>query len=483
MKRKKHRTHDKKRSKIKWIVLFSFLLILIGIGIANRFKSLPAGLSFESDVYYTDHVEFLADLTYEKKNGKMTNEQEIFKEAFNMVEEAQEVIVVDMFLFNAYTDQDRDFPDLSGELTEALIKQKQQYPDLQVVFITDLINTGYHSYEEPHLRLLEEQGIEVVLTNLTELRDSNKMYSSVWRLLFQPFGQSGTGWLPNPFAKEAPDLTVRSYLELFNVKANHRKVLLTEHESLIASANPHNESGFASNIAFKVSGDILPAIAEAEQAVIDYSGGKTQINIPENMPSENGKIAVQYLTEGKILKHILYEIEQVQKDEEIWVGMFYIANRGVIDALDDATDRGAKVRLILDPNKAAFGNQKIGLPNIPVASELNKNEKLSIRWYNADKDQYHTKLMYIKKKEESVLIGGSSNYTTRNLDDLNLENGLKVTAKPDVEVMKDVDEYFQRLWHNEDGLFTLDYETNADELTPLLKLTYWVQKLTGITTY
>lgn len=446
-------------------------------------KRLPAGLSYESKVYYSDEVQFLSDLTYEKMNGDMTSEQEIFTEAFNMIAEAKEMIVVDMFLFNAYTDQDRNFPDLSGQLTDALIKQKQKYPNLQVVFITDPINTGYHSYEPKHLKLLEEHDIEVVLTNLNQLRDSNKLYSSVWRLLFQPFGQGGKGWLPNPFAKEAPSITIRSYLDLFNVKANHRKVLITENNALVTSANPHNESGFASNIAFKVSGEIITEMIKAEQAVIDYSGGKTQIQMPQKQSEEKGALAVQYLTEGKILKHILLEIEKAEKDDMIWLGMFYIANRGVIDALHEAAERGVKIQLILDPNKAAFGNQKTGLPNVPIASELTMNDAISVRWYHAEEDQYHTKMMYIKKQDESVLIGGSANYTTRNLNDLNLENDLKIVADPDAAVMQEVDAYFQRLWHNEDGKFTLDYETNEDSLTPLLKLTYWVQKLTGLTTY
>jgi len=105
------------------------------------------------------------------------------------------------------------------------------------------------------LKNLQENNIEVVVTNLDKLRDSNKAYTAVWRF-FRPFNQQGTGWLPNSFADEAPSMTLRSYLELFNVKANHRKTLLTEKEELITSANPHYESGFTSNIGFKVSESI-----------------------------------------------------------------------------------------------------------------------------------------------------------------------------------------------------------------------------------
>ncbi len=476
----------KRNSKLKWLSIFVFIFILIIIGGYHSFKPLPQGISYEGKVHYIqdDDVKFLSDLTYESFDGKMTSEQQIFSEVFNMIKEAKEFIIIDMFLFNSYTDEKRSFPNLSGHLTELLIQQKKQYPKLKVIFITDPINNGYYSYEEKHLTQLKENGIEVVLTNLSRLRDSNKAYSAVWRLLFKHFGQSGTGWLPNPFAKEAPPITLRSYLALFNVKSNHRKTIITEHNALVTSANPHNESGFASNIGFKVSGGIIVDIIETEQAVLNYSDGTAQLDVPQKNNDNYGKVAIQYLTEGKILKHIIAEIEKTEKNDTIWSGMFYIANRDVIDALHRATDREVKVDLILDPNKVAFGNQKTGLPNIPVASELVKNnDKLAIRWYHTGSEQYHTKLLYIKKDQESVVIGGSANYTTRNLNDLNLENNIKIKSENDQKVIQDVDNYFLRLWNNEDGIFTVPYEKNEDALTPVLKLTYWVQKLSGLTTY
>lgn len=467
-----------------WILIL-LVLILGGTIIFNKTKALPEGISFEGDIHYTDDVQFLTDLTYQTEHGNIKVEQEIFKEVFNIMKDAEEFVVVDMFLFNDYTDQDRKFPDLSGKITEALIAQKQAHPNLQVVFITDPVNTGYHSYAERHLETLQDHGIEVVMTSLSELRDSNTFYSAAWRLFFQPFGQSGTGWLPNPFAEEAPKMTMRSYLNLFNVKANHRKVVVTEKHAIIASANAHNESGFASNIAFKVSGDIIHDIVEAEQAIIHYSGGETVIEHEHKVSTTNGDVAIQYITEGKIRKHLIQELDKAGSGDTIWLGMFYLADRDVIDALYEATDRGAKVQLILDPNQVAFGNHKAGLPNIPVASELAKHDEINIRWYETEEDQYHTKLLYIQKADENqgVLIGGSANYTTRNLADLNLENNLKVTASLDTDVMLDVDDYFNRLWKNTDGIFTANYESNEDALTPMLKLTYWIQKGSGLTTY
>src|SRR5699024_4815128 len=324
--------------------------------------------------------------------------------------------------------------------------------------------------------------IEVVITNLDKLHDSNKPYTPIWRMLIKPLGYGNTGWLPNPFASDAPKMSLRSYLTLFNVKANHRKAIVSEKNAIIQSANTHNESGFASNIAFKVSGNIIRDIVEAEQAIIGYSGGKTKIQ-PPKVEKSSGDMTVQYITEGEILKKFVTAIEEAEKNDRIWVGMFYIANRSILDALEDASDRGVDIRLILDANKNAFGNNKAGLPNVPIANELHGHDNVTIRWYESGEDQFHTKLLFVEKESENIIIGGSANHTTRNLDDLNLENNLNIIAAKDSEVSQDVKTYFERLWGNKDGNFTSNYETNEDALTPMLRLTYWVQKMTGLTTY
>lgn len=470
------------KRKTTWILIIIFFT-LVGIIIFNKTKALPKGISLEGNVYYTNEVSFLSDLTYKNDEDKTTSEQEIFDEVFQLIEQAEEFIVVDMFLFNDYTDQNRSFPDLSNDLTETLITQKEKHPNMQAVFITDPVNTGYFSYDTKQLEELRTNGIEVVLTSHSELRDSNTYYSAGWRLFFQIFGQEGKGWVKNPFASEAPKMTGRSYLNLLNVKANHRKVVVSENNAIIATANPHNESGFASNVAFKVSGDIIHDIVAAEQAVINYSAGKTVIEHEGKVKKTDGDISIQYVTEGKILKHLLSEIDQAEASDTIWIGMFYIADRQIIDALHRATDRDVKIQMILDPNTVAFGNAKTGLPNLPVASEMIKDDGVDIRWYDSDEDQYHTKLLYIKKQDTGVIIGGSANHTTRNLDDLNLENDIKITAALDSDIVIDVDNYFNRLWNNEDGTFTADYETNEGTLTPILKFTYWIQRVTQLTTY
>src|SRR5699024_12843394 len=112
---------------------------------------------------------------YKYTDEKNEVEQQILTEDWKINEEEEEFILIDMFLFNDYTDQEKDFPNLSGELTEKLIKKRKEYPNMPIVFITDPINTGYSSYESKQVKELEKHHIEVVMTDLDRLHDSNKL--------------------------------------------------------------------------------------------------------------------------------------------------------------------------------------------------------------------------------------------------------------------------------------------------------------------
>ncbi|UOK56452.1 phospholipase D-like domain-containing protein [Bacillus sp. OVS6] len=355
---------------------------------------------------------------------------------------------------------------------------------MDIVFITDDINTSYGSHASKELEAFKDAGIDVVMSDMDALRDSNPLYSSVWRTFFQWFGQAGPGWLSNPFGDTAPDIHIRSYLKLFNVKANHRKAVATEKTAIVSSANPHDASGYHSNVAFQVNGNVIADVLESEQAVSDYSGGP---NLPvyEKKNAEKGNIKVQVLTEGKIYKHLLESIRNTEKDDEIWIGMFYLADRKVIDSLVAASNRGAEIKMILDPNQNAFGQEKIGLPNRPVAEELleDTNQKIEVRWYNTTKEQYHPKMLFIKSKEESTIISGSANFTKRNLDDLNLENDLKIAAPADEPVMKEVEGYFIKLWTNDGADYTLDFEKYRDDMPFIKRGIYAIQKFFRFTTF
>lgn len=474
----------KKAIKHKKLLILLLFVLIVGItAYHHTHKDLPEGLSYEGKVHKVKDVRFLSDLTYTANDGEKKFEQEIFDTILKRIGEAEDFIVLDMFLFNDYYKKDMGYPEISESISEKLIAQKKKHKDIKIVFITDEINLTYGSHKSETLKELRDNGIKVIFTDLDPLRDSNPLYTAVWRVFFQWFGQSGEGWIPNPMAKNAPDVTLRSYLELLNLKANHRKIFVTEKSAIVASANPHDASGFHSNIAFEASGNVIGDLLQSEQAVANFSGDG---NLPEyDREDESGPIEVQVLTEGKIFKHLLKELKEAGKGDTIWIGMFYLAERNVIDEIHKAADRGAKVKIILDPNTNAFGNQKSGLPNIPVSAEMEKlgSENIEIKWYNAGEEQYHTKMIYIDHGEKGMILGGSANFTRRNLDDMNLETNLKIDAPANAKVVKDVKEYFYRLWNNEQGVYTLDYEENKDEMTPFKYIIYWIQKILQFTSY
>ncbi len=481
--------------KKRWVIGLAIVILLSSIMFYQRTKPLPDGISYAGAIHSIpeEDVEFIYDLTYQK-DGKEEYDHSIFDEVNKTVSEAEDFLILDLFLFNGYTKNDRNYPKISEELSKTIQERMREKPDLKVVFISDDVNTTYGSHTADQLEPLKELGAEVIFTDLDRLRDPNLLYSGVWRAGIQWFGQKGNGWLPNPMAPSAPEVTARSYLKLLNVKANHRKVVISEKEGMVLSANPHDASGFHSNIAFRVKGDILKDMIKAEKAVAAFSGGDMKAFpsdkevddlITPTQASGGKEVKAQILTERKVQTNVVKALDKAKEGDEVWIGMFYLADRDIIDAIENAADRKVDVRIVLDPNQNAFGQEKIGLPNLPIASELNKldNEHISIRWYNTNKEQFHTKFIYVRGKESSTVIGGSSNYTSRNLDDYNLEENILFTGAPDSRLMTDVDDYFQRIWNNENGTYTVEYKKYQDKLPIFKYIMYVLQKVFQVTTY
>jgi hypothetical protein len=125
------------------------------------------------------------------------------------------------------------------------------------------------------LRELEAAGIRVVITNLTPLRDSNPIYSTLCRLLLRWVLDSGH-LLPHPFDGSADKVSLARWLLRLNFKANHRKVVLLNHQgeltTLVTSTNPHGGSNQHSDIALLVSDARLAAQLHASEQVLSYSG-------------------------------------------------------------------------------------------------------------------------------------------------------------------------------------------------------------------
>lgn len=445
-------------------------------------RSAPVGTSVKSNIYNLEEVEFLKDLTYVRDDERIV-EQEILQRSLDIINEAENYVVIDMFLFNDLYPLEDTYPAITERVVQALIAKKNQ--GVPVYFITDEVNSFYETYEVEEFLALSEQGIPVIQTDMTEIKDSNITYSFLWRAIFRHFGTGEEGWMKNPFAEHGPKVNLRSYMKLFNLKANHRKVIIGDDKAIITSANFHDASAYHSNIGFLVEGDITAEILKSEITTARLSGYNIPLEVPEYVPnSGTGDIEVQLLTEAKIGKKIVELIENSQKGEELKIGIFYLGDRPIAKALKRAARRGVKIYLIMDSNVEAFGRSKDGVPNRQVAWELlEKGEgNIQVRWYNTTGEQYHAKFIFKNNHEYTTMIGGSANFTKRNLYGYNFETNLLINAPRDNKFSLDINEHFDTLWNNIGGTYTLPYEERADE-SHLKYYFYRLQEFTGISSF
>ena len=449
-------------------------------------KSLPAGLSYTGTVHGAADISFLADLTWVDGNARRHSRQRIFDAAFDMIRGARRLVLVDMFLYNDFQMRGTgSMRPLTKQLTGLLVQQKLTHPNIKIVVITDPINTVYGSIRSEAFAALRAADIDVVITDLCPLPDSNPIYSFFWRRLIRPLGNSRRGHLPNPFDSRG-QVTLLSYLAMLNFKANHRKVVITDHEEslvgLVTSANPHDASSAHTNVACRFSGAAVNDLLSTENSVLQLCG-RSPLSITTNVGDQTSDITVQVLTERAIKSAALDLLDGMRRDELLNLAAFYLADREVIAALQDAARRGVRVRVLLDPNKDAFGHRKFGIPNRSVAAELCKSH-IDVRWSHTHGEQCHDKMLLgVKKQDQTWLLLGSANMTRRNLDDFNLETNIMVRGPHSAPALADALAHFQLLWRNDpQQLFSVPYEHYRDE-SLLKRGLYRFMEATGLCTF
>lgn len=468
-----------KKIKKKYIVP---ILLLIPVFFSLVTKS-PEGTSIKSDYYEVADAAFLYDLSYQK-DGKIKRELTILERELEIIAHAEKFIVADLFLYNDAYPRDRfSYPNSVEQITDALIHKKKEMPDIKITLITDPINNFYGAYEQKYLTKMKENGINVVVTQLDELKDSNVLFSGYYRIFLQWFGTEGVSWIKNPFDEAAPKINIRSALKLTNFKANHRKLIVTDKEGIVTSANPHDPSSYHSNVALYFKSPIINDILQSEKVVADFSKADWDDVKYDHVAEQKGNTKIRLLTEKGIFDAMQEQIGKTQKGDTIQIGIFYLSDFDTIKALEKAAKNGVSIKIIADPNKDAFGLEKKGVPNRPVLDTLfSKSENIEVKWYHTNGEQYHGKMIAIDRKEESVIILGSGNFTRRNIKGYNLETDVEIVTDKNGEVAVAVRDYFDRLWNNRDGEYTLDYEAYQDK-SLFHKIQWKIQEATGLSTF
>jgi phosphatidylserine/phosphatidylglycerophosphate/cardiolipin synthase-like enzyme len=454
----------RRRFKKRWLGLA--LLAWWGtVATWNVVKPMPPGTQVSSPSFATasSDVAFLYDLTSTTASGQPLREQRIFDEVFSIIDEARSFVIADFFLLNDMMGaQAGKHRPLSRELADRLLARKAAQPELAILLITDPINDVYGGLPSPLFDELRAAGIDVINTDLNRLRDSNPGYSALWRMFLQWWDNSAEGgWVMNPFATPgSPPITLRSWLALANFKANHRKVIAADRAdgtltALVTSANPHDGSSEHSNVALRFNGPLVQEVINSELAVARFSGWQGQIYSPPagepTVATSTDAVQLQFLTERAIRDHLLDAIDATRNGDSVSIATFYLSDRKIVDALLRSAGRGVKVRLILDPNRDAFGRQKDGVPNRPVANELveRSGQRIQVRWYRTHGEQFHTKLALVTRGDRLIASLGSANLTRRNIGNYNLEANVALQLHARSALGVELTGYFDRLWNND----------------------------------
>ncbi len=412
------------------------LLILITIFLIYYIQ-LPNGRTIQGQEYQIseDSIEFIYDLTYEK-NNTITHDHNIFNKITELIQNAEDFLIVDFFLFGTTKQHNPLNRNLTQELTTALINKKQSSPQMPIYFITDDYNVIDKPQNKPFIESLKQNNINIIYTPL------------------------------NTNSKTLNSLT-RSLLKTSRKTLNHRKLLITNIDNqittLITSANPHDQSSPNSNTAIIIKEKIWKDILNQEIKDANIQDSKIQefLNNFQEQPTNKSKpITVQYLADNGLIHELKNQIDSTTKGNIINIAMFTLSDKSIINALTKASKRKISINLILDTNDFFFTQRKFGIPNKPISEKLLKDSlnQINIRWYKSHGEQFHTKLITIQNQTHTTILTGSTNIANNNLKLYNLQSDIKITAPNNSSITKNINNYLDKLWTNQNGIYTEDYK-------------------------
>ena len=427
-------------------------IILIILIILFLYTLIPKGRIIQGQTYSIPEssIEFLQDLTYTKNNQTIYN-HEIFNKTYEIIDQAQEFIILDMFLFG--TTSKPHYKNLTQELTTHLINKKTNNPEIIIYFITDNFNIINKPQNKQFFTQLKQNNITTISTPIPK----------------------------NPLTK-----IITPYLKKDKKRLNHRKILIADNNNqtitLITSANPHDESSANSNTGIIIKQQIHNDIFKYEKQDAQITDEKLeqllkqnqQTNQPNKSSIQEKTIQVQYLADGGAIKSIKQQIDQTTKGDSIKIATFYISDKQTTKKLIKASKREVDIKIILDTNENFFGKKRYGIPNKPVANTLTKKgNNIKIKWYESQGEQFHTKIAIIKTKQNTTITLGSSNLADNQILFYNLQSDIKLTASNKANITTEINNYFNKIWNNQNITYSAPYEKyKSNSLYKKLKYEY-----------
>jgi hypothetical protein len=315
---------------------------------------------------------------------------------------------------------------VSQELAEHLLFRKHGRPNLKVVVVTDPANEAFGGTPASYLTTLEQAGIIVTRVRLDRLRDSDPLYSGLWRLLF--------GWWSDPF-DEPPRATLQTWARMRNHKADRRQLVVADDGSggWVAALAP---AGSAVQLVLR--GPPARAMIASELQIAAWSTDDDRL--PPRPPTEArgvGSIDARFLTEGGIATALLDAVAAAGGGDAIDIAVDDFGERRLVDAVLAAAARGAHVRVLLAQNP---------MPNSSVADELLRGGagRIEVRWRPADPRTLA--LLTVRHGNDLWLSLGSANFTRRHLGDLDLAAAVELRMPQRAAAARNAALHFARIW-------------------------------------
>jgi PLD-like domain len=291
---------------------------------------------------------------------------------------------------------------LPREIAQALLLRKHARPGLKVLVLTDPAGTEFGSTQQLDLLTLERSGVIVVRLRLDSLRDSNLLYSPLWRL--------GVAWWADE-AQDGQDSWLSAARRL-NFKADARQVLLADDGSgQWVSVIGHADSGLSILLRAAPVQDMI----RSELSLAQWSSDDDRLPVaPPSVERRVGTLDTRFVTEGAIAQGLLDELAGAQPGDDIWIAARALSERRLVRALKQAAAKHATVRVLLDPSD---------IPNSASADEL-VHAGVELRWHV----QGTWRTQYFLRRHAAGFDAciGTASFSRRGLDDFNLNNGVEM---------------------------------------------------------
>lgn len=391
------------------IVLAALLLAWLALVFWNSAKPLPPG------THLVSQVSRLSESDVEFLNGTPQHQDPSVRE-MAAIDHAEQLIVLDRSPVNR-------------ELAEHLLARKRARPHLKIVLVTDPGNEAFGGTPSQTLVSLEEAGLIVARVRLDRLRDSNPLYSGLWRLVF--------GWWSDPFDETPGRATLPAWSRMQNHKADQRQLVVADDgaggwNAILAPA------GAGAGLVLR--GSLARAMIAGELQVAAWSTDDDRL--PAGPPIDGrdvGSIDARFLTEGAIETALLDAIAAAAGGDQVLIAVQNLSDRRLIAAALSAAARGARLQVLLARNT---------MPNQAVAGELLREGggRIEVRWCPIETGASLPKLLVVRHRNDLWVNLGSANFTRRNLGDLNLESGVELRMPAQAAPARAASEYFARAW-------------------------------------